>query len=125
MAAVAVAIKGVSLALLANPIGIAVAAIAGAVYLIHREWDSIVPWFKNLWDSVKSAFDGGIQAIVQSTVQWCRDVIAGFWRGLSELYQTGRDAIEELVRGMRESVTGLISDAARKQGWTRRPSRTR
>ena len=41
-------------ALMANPIILAIAAIAGGVYLIYRHWDSIGPYFQRLWYGVKS-----------------------------------------------------------------------
>jgi len=47
-------------ALLANPIGLviaAIAALAAGVYLIYRNWDTIGPWFSRLWDGVKSTFN--------------------------------------------------------------------
>lgn len=40
-------------ALFANPIGIAIAAIAGGAYLIYRNWEPIKAWFAGLWSSIK------------------------------------------------------------------------
>ncbi|TXH34066.1 MAG: phage tail tape measure protein, partial [Rhodospirillaceae bacterium] len=49
--------------LLANPvvaaIGVAVAAIAGLVYVIYKNWDNIANWFQAKLDAVKAAFDKG------------------------------------------------------------------
>ncbi|KAA0014439.1 hypothetical protein F0A17_01960 [Billgrantia pellis] len=46
-------IKAIGAALMANPIGIAVGVIAGAAYVIYRNWDWIGPWFGKLWDGIK------------------------------------------------------------------------
>ena len=49
-----------SVVLLANPIGLvvaALAALAGAVYLIYENWDGIVQYFENIWAGIKDAFD--------------------------------------------------------------------
>ncbi|MEY0625331.1 phage tail tape measure protein, partial [Providencia alcalifaciens] len=43
-------------ALLANPIILFIAGIAGAAYLIYKYWDKIVPFVKNLWEGVKNIF---------------------------------------------------------------------
>jgi hypothetical protein len=50
---VAGGIKAIGAAMIANPIGLVVAAIAGAGYLIYRNWEKIGPWFGNLWQGVK------------------------------------------------------------------------
>lgn len=41
-------------ALIMNPIGLAIAAIAGAAYLIYKNWEPIKVWFSGLWGSIKS-----------------------------------------------------------------------
>ncbi|WP_282338510.1 phage tail tape measure protein [Pseudomonas sp. PS02288] len=51
-------------ALLMNPIGLAVAAIAGLVYLIYRNWDTLGPYFMGLWEEVKAGFNGGLGGII-------------------------------------------------------------
>lgn len=56
-------------ALLMNPIGLAVTAIAAAAYLIYRNWTPIKAFFMNLWAGVKNAFNTGvtfIKGIIQS-----------------------------------------------------------
>lgn len=42
--------------MMANPILMAVMVIAGAAYLIYRNWDKIGPYFQKVWDKVKSVF---------------------------------------------------------------------
>ena len=68
--AVAAGIKAIGLALTANPIGIAIAAIAGAAYLIYKNWDGISTWFSNRWKEVKQAFSGGIAGIGKLILNW-------------------------------------------------------
>lgn len=57
-------------ALLMNPIGLAVAAIAGAAYLIYQNWEPIKAFFAGLWAEVKAAFDGGITGVGQLILNW-------------------------------------------------------
>lgn len=57
------AILFVGRALLMNPIGLAVTAIAAAVYLIYRNWEPIKAFFLGLWAEIKAGFDGGLTGI--------------------------------------------------------------
>ncbi|SFT49242.1 phage tail tape measure protein [Pseudomonas marincola] len=55
--------KGIMLigrAMLLNPIGLAITAIAGGAYLIYRNWDTVGPYFKGLWAEIKQGFSGGL-----------------------------------------------------------------
>lgn len=90
---------GAALALLASPFAIATAAgIALGV--------AIVALVKN-WDELKAA----MAAFAASATQWAQDVVANIKAGLAGLYQAAVDAIAELARGFRDSITGLISEA--------------
>ncbi|EOZ4774648.1 phage tail tape measure protein [Pseudomonas aeruginosa] len=58
--------KGILLigrALLMNPIGLAVTAIAGAAYLIYKNWEPIKAFFLGLWEEIKAGFNGGFAGI--------------------------------------------------------------
>jgi len=50
-------------ALMLNPIGLAVTALAGAAYLIYKNWDTIVPYFKGLWAEIKTDAGGGLAGL--------------------------------------------------------------
>ncbi|PLY08412.1 MAG: phage tail tape measure protein [Arcobacter sp.] len=49
------AVATVGKLLMANPIGAAVAVIAGAAYLIYDNWEPISAFFANLWNGITSA----------------------------------------------------------------------
>ena len=49
--------------LLANPILLGAALIAGAAYLIYRNWDKVGPYFSVLWNKIKSAFVTGFHVL--------------------------------------------------------------
>lgn len=58
--------KGILLigrALLMNPIGLAVTAIAAAAYLIYKNWEPIKAFFLGLWAEIKAGFNGGLLGI--------------------------------------------------------------
>ncbi|MGP8438679.1 hypothetical protein [Paraburkholderia fungorum] len=89
-----------------NPIGLAVMVIAGAAYLIYRNWDKIKPWFQGLWRGVVSIFNG--------TMAWFKGLPARFG-------EIGRNLIDGLIGGVtsrinaaREAIVGLGSKI---KGW--------
>lgn len=47
-----------------------VAAIAGAAYLIYRNWGAITGFFSNIWAQVKTAFNGGIIGVSALILNW-------------------------------------------------------
>ncbi|MDL4863411.1 phage tail tape measure protein, partial [Halomonas elongata] len=59
-------IAWVGRAFLLNPIGLVVTAIAGAAYLIYRNWDRVGPWFADLWQ--------GIKAKASALWQWLKNI---------------------------------------------------
>lgn len=60
-------------AMLFNPIGLAVTAIAAAALLIYQNWDKVGPWFEALWRGIQTAFDGALK--------WF-DLLLGAWNPL-------------------------------------------
>lgn len=68
-------------ALLANPIFLAIALLAGAAYLIYQNWEPIKEFFVNLWggistyllgvwEEIKAGFGGGIGGVTTLLVNW-------------------------------------------------------
>ncbi|NWD70761.1 phage tail tape measure protein [Pseudomonas gingeri] len=64
--AVSIALWGLA----ANPVVLAIAAIvavlAGAAYLIYRNWDTVKAYFSNAWEEIKAGFSSGIGGILNS-----------------------------------------------------------
>lgn len=66
-------IRALSLAMLTTPVGwiiTGIAAVAGAAYLIYRNWDGIAAWFGDLWESIKAWFSQGIGGIVRDLLSF-------------------------------------------------------
>jgi len=63
------AIMTVGRLLMANPIALAVVAIAGAAYLVYQYWGPISAFFSNLWAQVTAAFG--------AAMDWLRSSLAG------------------------------------------------
>lgn len=83
-------------ALLMNPIGLVITAIAGAAYLIYRYWGPISAFFKRLWVQVTAAFSsawGGIKSAWNSVTGW----FSGIWGTIKTAFNGGIVSIGKLI----------------------------
>lgn len=99
------AIMWLGRALMMNPIGLIITAIAAGAYLIYRNWGSIGPWFANMWNRVKAAFSNARAAL--ANMSWGEIVtkIVTFFATLPmRLLKVGADAIGKLAVGIMTSM---------------------
>ncbi|MEQ9900631.1 phage tail tape measure protein [Pectobacterium punjabense] len=102
--------------LLMNPIGLAVTAIVGAVYLIYRYWEPISAFFKNLWSQVSQAFNAGWEALnnaVSGGIVGIASLLLD-WSPFGVIYSVFSNAINELGIQLPSSLSelgGVIIDA--------------
>lgn len=96
--------------LLANPIGAAIALIAGGAYLIYRNWESISGWFSNLWDGVKNvtaaAWDGLKSLFLNYTAP---GLIYQHWDQIGTWFTTQWDAVKGSVMIKWDQIKALLS----------------
>lgn len=63
-------VKTALLALAANPVALAIAAIvaviAGAAYLIWKNWDAVKAYLVGAWAEIRAGFSGGISGILRT-----------------------------------------------------------
>lgn len=71
------AITGVGSALMwlgrlamAHPLLALITAVAFGVYLIYKNWDTIGPYFENVWNRIKGFFQSGIGNISATILNW-------------------------------------------------------
>jgi len=128
---VAGGIKAITAALVANPIGLAVAAIAGAAYLIYRNWEPIKAFFVGMWQQVKEAFSGGIAGVGALLLNWSPLGIlySMIQKGLSALgielpakfSEFGANLIQGLISGLMGGITAvkdkITNIASSVSGW--------
>lgn len=125
MAAASKAIQGVRAAvmlfnatLLANPIGLVVAALAGLVAAFVYLWntsDSFRAFWINLWSVVKkSASDAwsGIQKAFSGIGKWFSDKF-------SQVQKSGKDAMDKVKKWFSDSYRGITSTFSNIGGWFR------
>ena len=76
---------GLGKALLTNPIGLTITAIAVAAYLIYDNWESVSAWFSNLWTKVTGYFQNfcnWVQGIWTGATEW----VSSAWTGVSDYF---------------------------------------
>ncbi|MFL2777737.1 MAG: hypothetical protein ACJZ88_00085 [Paracoccus marcusii] len=100
--------------LAANPIGLAVAAVAGAAYLIYQNWDDAGPWFQRIWDSIRSIFTGFGSFVKGIFTADLAGAVAGLklmWDGLKGYYQGLWDGIIGVFTFVWENGIKAVTDA--------------
>lgn len=108
-----------------NPIGLLITAIAGAAYLIYRNWDSIGPWFADRWQDIRNAFGGGLTGIGALLMNW--SPIGLFYKGFAAVMsyfgvelpgkftEFGGMILQGLVTGITNGL-GMVRDAVTGAG---------
>lgn len=117
--AVAAGIKAIGVALTANPIGLIIAAIAGAGYLIYKNWGAIMDFFKSLpakfsgfgsmiMDGLVGGLMGGLKKVKDTivnagheTIGWFKDVL-GIKSPSRVFMGAGRDTLEGYRKGLEQ-----------------------
>ncbi|MCO8043605.1 phage tail tape measure protein [Acinetobacter bohemicus] len=128
---VALAAKGMSMALLTNPITWIVLAIAGAALLIYKNWAPISGFFVGIWNTIKTAFNGGIRGISALIINWSpiglfysafAKVLSWFgvdlpakFTGFGAMILEGlKNGILSKVNAVKDAITGAVSGVIEK-----------
>ncbi len=98
------AILGMGKFLLTNPIIWIAAAIAGAAYLIYKNWDFLKAKFGELWTGIKAYFSAGWSAL--------RNMTAAAWNGIKNVFSTAVAAVAGYLSGLWEDTKRFFSE-----GW--------
>jgi hypothetical protein len=114
-AAVGTAFSAMGAVLLANPIGLVVAAVAGAGLLIYQNWEPIKAFFVDLWETISTSATAAwekIKAIVGGWVTSFTEIganmVEGMRAGLLEKWQGMVDWFQGKVTGLTSSVKGWL-----------------
>ena len=90
-------------ALLMNPIGLAITAIAVAAYLIYKNWTPIKAFFIDLWDGVKNAFNKFSNWLTNSwnkITSAVSNTAALVWDGVKNAFNTGISFIKGIIQSI-------------------------
>jgi len=96
-------------ALLANPIGLAITAIALGAYLIYQYWEPIKGFFSGLWDDIKSTFAavaGWFGSLVSQFSGFGSNIITGLVNGITG----GLGAVKDAVMNVASSTVGWFKE---------------
>ncbi len=105
---------------MANPVGLLVTAIAGAAYLIYKNWAPIKQFFVDLWGTVKGVFDVSLSDILTTLVNWSPWGIfySAIQQGLGmlgiELPATFSEFGGNMIQGLIDGITGMIPNVKEK-----------
>ena len=96
------AIIAMGKAMLMNPIGLAVTAIAAAAYLIYKNWEPIKDFFTGLWDGITETFQKGMEKI-QPIIDILTNAAKTLAAPVKKLFEFGSNTAN--------AVTGAAGDA--------------
>ena len=82
---IAVSGLGAAIAVLAGPVGLAVAAIAGAAWLLRDRWGDVLEWLQNAWASMLAWFGGPGED--QSIFDWLTAPITGLFEWIPRAWE--------------------------------------
>lgn len=127
--AVAAGIKAIGVALTANPIGLIIAAIAGAGYLIYKNWGAIMDFFKSLpakfsgfgsmiMDGLVGGLLGGLKKVKDTIVNAGKKTI-GWFKGVlgikspSRVFMSaGQDTLEGYRKGIQKQEPAALKQVS-------------
>lgn len=98
-------------AVLMNPIGLAVTVIAGAAYLIWRNWDKLGPMFARLWAGIKATMAGAVAWFKGLPGQMAAiggEIINGLINGIKQKLAAAGEAIKSVGASVRDTFKGLL-----------------
>jgi hypothetical protein len=92
MGAAIMSVGRAGLAAMFSPLGLAIMAIAGAAYLVYKNWDKVGPFFMELWGRITEAFGNAWTMIQPALAQLgtafggLMDVFANAWAALQPAF---------------------------------------
>lgn len=95
-----------ALAFVFSPLGIAIAAIAGAAYLVYSNWDKVGPFFQSLWNTIKQAFSGAVQSL-QPSINMLKTAAAGLQQLFMVYVKTAFTQVGIVINNLRPVFTTL------------------
>lgn len=103
------AVVSISRALIANPIGVVIMAIAGAAYLLYRYWGPISAFFKKLWADISGAFKSGVAWISGAVSSLVNFDWAGLFTldGLAAAWQSVKTALGQYLSTLWDALSPL------------------
>ncbi len=109
------AILFIGRALLLNPIGLLITAIAGAAFLIYKYWEPISGFFSGLWNGIatfaRTTWSGLITWFTSLPAQMLTiggQIIDGLWAGMSAKWEGLKAKVGEIANSVAGAVKGAL-----------------
>ena len=94
-----------------NPVVLAISliivAIAAAIYLVYKNWDKIVAFFKKTVGYVKDLFERLGKAIKEK-FGWIWEPIQKGWENLVNFFKTSLDTVKEVFKAATDAIYGAF-----------------
>ncbi|WP_305817502.1 phage tail protein [Photobacterium leiognathi] len=111
---------GLNAVMMANPIGLVTAAVAGLVtagILLYQNWDKVTQWFAGKLEWFKTAFPDAFNTI-QSVLSWSpMDAIEQHWNAMPQYFSSMWQSVTGIfdryigkVKATWETVKGFVND---------------
>lgn len=98
-----------SKAMLANPILLAIAAIAGAFYLIYKNWDTLAPYAYKVWDKIKKFISEAWDAIKYIFLNWTPvGLIIQYWDNITGYTKNAWAYVKAIISGIWEGIKAFF-----------------
>lgn len=122
---VASAFKLMSMAVLTNPVALALSAIGLGAYLIYENWDEIKAYFQDIWAKVTATFENAWASIKKAGADSI-DYIVGKFNEFIALIQSVIDKAKAMGTAISDAL-GLSRDVQfdPNKGWSILPDGTR
>ena len=96
-------------ALLMNPIGLAITAIALGAFLIYQYWEPIKAFFSRLWTGISQVFSGGVSGIAATLFNWSPvGLIYQNWAPITAFFGGMWSQVQQAFAGGFAGVAALV-----------------
>lgn len=95
-------------ALLLNPIGLTITVIAGAAYLLYRNWSTVGPYVMKVWNIIRAVFHKDMEHILTIvTTVW--NAVKPFAVLIEHAFLSAFDTVTRAINAFVSSIISIVS----------------
>jgi TP901 family phage tail tape measure protein len=114
-------IRAIGVAVLGNPILLAITVIIAALYALWSNWDTVSRYIEQAIQTVSEAVDAGMKWLSStwdSAMNGISQTASSIWEGIKETFRSGVNWVIDRVNGLIASINGLSIDIPSLTGGT-------